>query len=143
MFNVEIRASIHSLSQVLTTHVPRDARVQTNLIASTTASRIRDFTRMNTPTFFVSKVEEHLQRFIEEVFKVLDPIGVTPQEKEELTAYQLKEVAQVWYEQWKDERPVREGWITWGKFKMAFLDRFFPLELRERKMQGEENARMH
>ncbi|TMX04375.1 hypothetical protein EJD97_009111 [Solanum chilense] len=112
MFNVEIRASIHSLTQVLTSHVSRDARVQANPIASTTTSRIRDFTRMNTPTFFVSKVEENPQGFIDEVFKVLDSMGVTHQEKEELTAYQLKDVDQIWYEQWKDERPVREGWIT-------------------------------
>ena len=45
-------------------------------------------------------------------------------------AYQLKEVSQVLYEQWKDEKPVIEGWITWESFKTTFLDRFFPLELR-------------
>ena len=28
-----------------------------------------------------------------------------------------------------------EGRITWGAFKMTFLDSFFHLELRERKMQ--------
>lgn len=36
--------------------------------------------------------------------------------------YQLKDVAQVWYEQWEDERSVREGWITWGAFKTTFQD---------------------
>ena len=50
-------------------------------------------------------------------------MGVTYQEKAELTAYQLKHVSQVWYEQWKDERLVTEGQITWGDFKMTFLDR--------------------
>ena len=37
-------------------------------------------------------------------------MGVTPQEKAKLVAYQLKDVAQVWYEHWKDE-PVKEGQI--------------------------------
>ena len=69
MSNVEIRLAIHSLTQVLTTQVARDARVQVNLYANTTTSRIRNFTRMNPPTFYGSKVEEDPQEFIDEGFK--------------------------------------------------------------------------
>ncbi|WMV24828.1 hypothetical protein MTR67_018213 [Solanum verrucosum] len=96
MSNVEIRSAIHNLTQVLATQVAGDARVQVNSNASTTVSRIRDFTRMIPPTFFVSKVEEYLQGFIDEVFKVLEVMGVSSQEKSELDAYKLKDVAQVW-----------------------------------------------
>ncbi|TMX05345.1 hypothetical protein EJD97_023855, partial [Solanum chilense] len=70
MSNVEITASIHILTQVLATQVARDARVHVNPNGSTSASRIRDFTRMNPPTFFGSKVEEDPQGLIDEVFKV-------------------------------------------------------------------------
>ena len=130
MSNVKIRSAIHSLTHVLATQVVRDARVQVKQNDNTTASRIRYFTRMNPPTFFGPKVQEDPQGFIDEVFKVLDAMCVSPQEKAELAAYQLKNVAQVWYEQWKDERPVIEGRIIWGAFKMDFIDRFFTLELR-------------
>ena len=98
MSNVEIRSAIHNLTQLLSTQVARDARVQVNPNASTTASRIRDFTRINPPTFFGSKVEEDPQGFIDKMFKVLEALGVSSEEKAELTAYQLKDVAQVWYE---------------------------------------------
>ena len=54
-------------------------------------------------------------------------MGVSSQEKAELAAYQVKDMTQVWCEQWKDERPVREGWITWESLKMTFLHKFFSL----------------
>ncbi|KAH0689089.1 hypothetical protein KY289_016447 [Solanum tuberosum] len=74
----------------------------------TTASRVRDFMRMNPPEFYGSNVEEDPQEFIDEVYKVFAIMGVTLGEKAELTAYQLKGVAQVWYNQWKKARPIRE-----------------------------------
>ena len=138
---MDIRVAIQSLTQVMATHVLRDNRVQFNPNIRTTASGIRNFTRMNPPTFFGSKVEEDPQRFVDKVFKVNDSMGINSQEKVELTAYPLKDVTLVFNEQWKDERPVREGQITWGEFKMVFLDRFFPFELRERKMQELINLR--
>ena len=120
---------------MLANQVARNTRVQVISNARTTTSRIRDLIRMNPLTFFGSKVEENLQGFIDEVFKVLDSMGVTSKEKAVLAAHQLKDVAQVLYEQWKDERPVREGRITWGDFKKKFLDRLFLLELRQIKMK--------
>ncbi|TMX04921.1 hypothetical protein EJD97_003883 [Solanum chilense] len=104
MKNMDIREAIHRLTQVLSTEVDIDTRVQVVHNSSTTASRIRDFTRMNPPTVFVSKVEEDPQGFIDEVFKVLDAMRVSTLEKAELNAYQIKDVSHVWYEQWKDKR---------------------------------------
>ena len=130
-----MRADIHSLTQVLETQMDRENRVKLNLSISINASRIRDFTRMNPPTFFGSRVEEDPQGFIDEVFNIVDAMVVSSQEKAELAAYQLKDVAQVWYEKWKNERSVIECRITWGDFKTTLPDRLFPLELRERKIQ--------
>ena len=64
---------------------------------------------MNPPKFLVSKMEKDKQRLIDEVYKVLDVIGVSPQENMELSAYQLKDVAHVLCEQLKDSRLVRAG----------------------------------
>ena len=77
--------------------------------ASTLTFRIWDFMRMKTPNFHGTKVDKDPQGFIEEVFKVVDAMGVAPREKVELVAYQLKDVPKMWFEQWKDERPLLEG----------------------------------
>ncbi|TMX00188.1 hypothetical protein EJD97_001241 [Solanum chilense] len=84
MSNFEIMVGIHRLNNVLATQVARDTKVQVNSNTNNTASRIKDFTRMNPPTFFASKVEKDLQGFIYEVFKGLDTMRVTYREKEEL-----------------------------------------------------------
>ena len=57
--------------------------------------RIRDFMRMNPPTFHGSKVTQDSQGFIDEIFKKVDAMGLTPRERRELVTYQLKDVSQV------------------------------------------------
>ncbi|XP_049391569.1 uncharacterized protein LOC125855999 [Solanum stenotomum] len=66
-----------------------------------TTSRVRDFIRINPPILNGSKIEEDPYEFIDEVYNVLAIVGVTPVEKSELTAYQLKGVAQILLNQWK------------------------------------------
>ena len=62
-------------------------------------------------------------------------MGVSTTEKVEFVAYQLKDVAQTWYNQWKDSRDLGDGPMSWEIFKNAFLDRFFPKEKREAKVK--------
>ena len=96
---MDIRADFQALPQLLATQAQGATNhviVQDNVglgpqpNASTPASRIPDFTRINHPTFYCTKVDEDTQHFIDEVFKVVDSMGVNPSEKEELAAYQLR-----------------------------------------------------
>src|SRR5687767_5621690 len=95
---------------------------------------------MNPPKYHGSKVEEDPQAFIDEIARVVTIMGVTSEEKAELAAYQLKGVAQIWFEQWRELRGV-DALPSWDEFKAAFLDHFFPLELREAKMREFLNLR--
>ena len=76
---------------------------------------------MNPPNFYGSKVEEDSQEFIGEIYKILYAIRLSTSEKAELDTYQLKDVAQNWYVQWKDNRPLRGGPVTWEVFKKVLL----------------------
>ncbi|XP_049410628.1 uncharacterized protein LOC125873823 [Solanum stenotomum] len=105
------------------------------------ASRLRDFARLNPHKFLGSNVGEDPQEFVEDVYKIIDAMVVTSVEKAELASYQLKSMAQVWYTQWKNNRPIRAGPIEWEVFKSAFLDRFFPRELGKAKVEEFINLR--
>ncbi|XP_027772362.1 uncharacterized protein LOC114076856 [Solanum pennellii] len=77
--------------------------------ASTIASRIHDFMRMNSPTFHGTNMNEDPQGFIYEVFKVVDAMSVTPKEQAELVAYQLKDGFKLMvYTQQIEESKLRE-----------------------------------
>ncbi|WMV29202.1 hypothetical protein MTR67_022587 [Solanum verrucosum] len=95
--NAEFRLTLQILAQAMMAQVNREVVTPMNPIVGTTTSRVRDFMTMNPPKFYGSKVEENPQGFIDEVYKVLAIMGVTPVEKAELAAYQLNDVAQVWY----------------------------------------------
>ena len=49
----------------------------------------------------------------------------------QLPTYKLKDMAQTWYIQLRDNRTVRGGLVTWEDLKKTFLDRFFPMDKRE------------
>ena len=58
-------------------------------------------------------------------------IGVNEEQKAELGANQLRDVAQVWYWTREDGRTPSEVAITWDVLKTAFLETFFPREKTE------------
>ncbi|XP_049414691.1 uncharacterized protein LOC125877443 [Solanum stenotomum] len=141
MSNAEIGLAFQMFTQAMTTQVSREMIVSLNTNENFTALRVRDFMRMKSSEFYGSKVVEDPQGFIDEVYKVLSIKGVNSVEKAELVAYKLKDVAQVWYKQLKDGRLVGAGPIEWEVSKLAFLDRFFPRELRESKVEEFINLR--
>ncbi|KAG5632196.1 hypothetical protein H5410_003913 [Solanum commersonii] len=60
-------------------------------------SRIRELLRMNPSSFTSSSVIEDPKNFVEELQKVFE-VHVADVERVELTAYQLKSVARIWFD---------------------------------------------
>ncbi|KAF3651429.1 hypothetical protein FXO37_18005 [Capsicum annuum] len=118
--NAEFRVTFTTLAQSVAAQNKRPPTILANPMANSTAARIRDFTRINTPSFHGSKFDEDSQEFIDQSV--------------ELSTYQLQDVAHTRYKQWKSGRIDGIGPIGWKEFDTAFLDRFFPQELREAKV---------
>ncbi|TMX05459.1 hypothetical protein EJD97_019938 [Solanum chilense] len=68
-----------------------------NVVESTMISRLRDFMRMNPPIFLFTK------------------------EKAEFASYKLKDVAQVWYIQWKGNSPKSRVLLSGKNLMKLFL----------------------
>ena len=108
--------------------------MMSRVVESTMTSRLRDFVRMNPPIFLASKVNTDLQEFLDEVYKFLSATGVTYREKPELASFQLRNVSQISYTQWKDNRPEELCPIVWEEFKEDFLGKYFLNEKKEVKV---------
>ncbi|WMV46121.1 hypothetical protein MTR67_039506 [Solanum verrucosum] len=96
---------------------------------------------MNPPKFLGSQIGKNPQNFMDEVKKFFEVMQVTENVRVELASYQLKDVAHIWYTQWKENMGTDATPITWDCFGETFLDRFFQRELREAKAQEFMNLR--
>ena len=50
-------------------------------------------------------------------------------------------MTQTWYVQCRDNRPLKDGPVTWEIFKKDFFDRLFPRDKREAKVVEFINSR--
>ncbi|XP_069155655.1 uncharacterized protein [Solanum lycopersicum] len=103
LMDVDIRASLILLAQAVITQSldmtdqnNREVIPHPNQQVIAIASCLRDFTRMNPPTFYGSKVKEDPQEFFDDVYKILLDMGLSTSEKAELATYQLKDGDQEW-----------------------------------------------
>ncbi|XP_070029791.1 uncharacterized protein [Nicotiana sylvestris] len=67
----------------------------------------------------------------------------TDTEAVELAAYQLKDVANTWYETWEESRGEDADPATWKDFADVFLEHFLPIEVLEAKALEFERLRQN
>ncbi|XP_075076654.1 uncharacterized protein LOC142163281 [Nicotiana tabacum] len=127
---MDVRGVIQLLTQIVANQAQRQG---TSDVHETGSSRSREFLNMKPPVFTGSKKDEDPQNFIDEVQKIFRVMHATDTEAAELAAYQLKYVANVWYETWEESRGEDADPATWKDFADAFLEHFLPIEVMEAK----------
>ncbi|XP_015087034.1 uncharacterized protein LOC107030175 [Solanum pennellii] len=110
---LQMEQDITTRAQAITAQSAREGAPRENPHASTKAIRLRDFTGMNPPLYYGSKAREDPLEFLDEI----------------------------WYRKWADGRARGDVAITWDVLKTAFLERFFPREQREAKVEEFINLR--
>lgn len=62
--------------------------------------------------FIGSHIGEDPQNFLDEITKIYEVMRVIGNDRVELRSYQLKDVAHIWYTQWKNNRGADTTPIT-------------------------------
>ncbi|XP_070057001.1 uncharacterized protein [Nicotiana tomentosiformis] len=127
---MDVRGAIQLLTQIVATQAQRQG---TSVVDETGSSRSREFLNMKPPIFTGSKKDKDSQNFIHDVQKIFRAMHATDTEAAELAAYQLKDVANTWYETWKVSRGEDVASVTWKEFVDALLEHFLPIEVLEAK----------
>ena len=72
---------------------------------------------MNPASFVGSSTTEDPENFVEELKKVFDVIHEVDSERIELAAYQMKNVARTWFDEWKENRDEYAPHPSWVCFE--------------------------
>ncbi|XP_070004402.1 uncharacterized protein LOC142163410 [Nicotiana tabacum] len=137
---MDIGRAIQLLTQIVATQAQRQG---TSDVHETGSSRSREFLNMKPLVFIGSKKDENPQNFIDEVQKIFRVMHATDTEVSELAVYQLKDVANTWYETWEESRGEDADPATWKEFADAFLEHFLPIDVLEAKALEFERLRQN
>ena len=129
----DIREAFLALSRVVTTQANFSMVCRMDVAESNMKYQLREFVRMNPHIFHGSKVGEDPHEFLNGVCKVLSAIAITSREKKELASYQLRNVSQVCYTQWKNNGRWIQVLSSEKNLRKLFLKITFPV--REGKLR--------
>ena len=73
--------------------------------------------------------------------KITQVMHVSKEYSVELVVYRLKDLSFDWVVAWRKGRGEGAVPIIWQEFQDAFLDKFFPLEMRKAKVEEFINLR--
>lgn len=96
-----------------------------------TAQALRDFLRLNTPSFFGEPSPDMAERWLNQVTRNLDTSGIVDgHTRVSFAAHQLKDNAYHWWRRMQD----RVG-DDYRAFETVFLEQYFPESAREERHQ--------
>ena len=117
---IQLAQAVTVQAQAMTAQANQEVVTRPHQEVTTMASCLRDFTRMNPLASTGLGSRKTPKNSLMNFYKILLAIGFPTSEKVELFTYQLKDMVQSWFMQWRDNRPLRGGPLTWKIFKKDF-----------------------
>ncbi|KAK2427082.1 hypothetical protein QL285_025684 [Trifolium repens] len=96
--------------------------------------RLERFLKNNPTTFSGGFNPDGAQNWLEDMERIFQAMGCTEQQKVVLGAYMLRKDAEYWWKNTSQRLRVGGVALTWTMFKREFLTRYFPADVRNRKV---------
>ncbi|XP_070056432.1 uncharacterized protein [Nicotiana tomentosiformis] len=118
----DLRNAVHLLTQLVATQ--QQARALANVGSSEGfgSSRVQEFIALSPPEFKGTDQREDPQDFIDQLHRIFRVVHAIEKEALELAAFQLRDIAILWYEGWERSRACDTPPASWENFLVAFLD---------------------
>ncbi|WMV08302.1 hypothetical protein MTR67_001687 [Solanum verrucosum] len=96
--------------------------------------KVREFLHLAHLLFTGSSLNEDPQDFIGHIYRVLRVMHASIKEAVELASFRLRDVAILWNDAWERCRGPDALPAEWEDFSEAFLSHYFPLDVREARL---------
>jgi hypothetical protein len=96
--------------------------------------RLERFLKNSPTTFSGGFNPDGAQNWLEDMERIFQAMGCTEQQKVVLGAYMLRKDAEYWWKNTSQRLRVGGVALTWTMFKREFLTRYFPADVRNRKV---------
>jgi Retrotransposon gag protein len=93
-----------------------------------------EFKKANPPVFHGDLDPDHATNWLMDLEQIFEDVQCTEEQKAKFASRMLKGEAFYW---WQSQKPLLEQEgdepITWEQFQAAFLEKYFPMDLRKEK----------
>ncbi|XP_070039410.1 uncharacterized protein [Nicotiana tomentosiformis] len=118
----DLRSAVHLLTHLVATQQHARAPASAGSSEGSGSSRVREFIALSLPEFTGTDQREDPQDFIDQLHRIFQVMHATKKEAIELAAFQLLDIAILWYEGWERSRGRDASPAIWENFSDAFLD---------------------
>jgi hypothetical protein len=107
---------------------------QENLRGNEDESRLERFLKNNPQAFIGGYDPEGAQKWLEAMERIFDAMRCSETQKVTLATYMLHEDASYWWKNASQRMRFGNTVVTWEMFKREFLVKYFPADMRNRKV---------
>ncbi|KAH0713639.1 hypothetical protein KY289_009598 [Solanum tuberosum] len=132
--NQDFKSAVYMLAQLVVAQCQPVREYVAGPSEGPGSSRVHEFLALNPSQFTGIDRRENPQHFVYLLHRIFKVMRASATKSVELVAFQLCDVAVLWYESWEKSRGKDTSLPTWYSFAEAFIDHYLPREIRDDRM---------